>query len=227
VTDRRGAHPDRSPQPTEAISRFFDREAEPCCRHDSEEAVGVAGVSGILLDLIEGEGLQGRSLLDLGCGSGALSLEALRRGASTATGIDLSPVSIDVARRRAEAAGVADRATFTAGDAAAPAGSQSDVVVLNKSICCYPDPERFVASSLPATRHVYAFSVPASRGLRGLLAKLTISLENAWRWIRRDPFRAFVHDVDRIHQHVRGAGLEPRSATDWWTWHVAVYARPS
>jgi SAM-dependent methyltransferase len=214
-------------QRAQAIARFFDRESEPCCRHDDEEAVGVSGISGILLDLVEREGLQGRSLLDLGCGGGALSLEALRRGAATATGVDLSPVSIELASRRAQTAGVAHRATFTAGDAAAPIEVERDIVVLNRSICCYPDPDRFVKNSLPAARRVYAFSVPASRGLRGLLAKVTVSLENAWRWIRRDPFRAFVHDVDRIHQHLRRAGLEPRAVTERWTWHVAVYARAS
>ncbi|MEM9466251.1 MAG: methyltransferase domain-containing protein [Actinomycetota bacterium] len=51
------------------------------------------------------EGLDGVSLLDLACGTGAVSIEAARRGASV-VGLDLTDELIAVARRRAAAAGV-------------------------------------------------------------------------------------------------------------------------
>lgn len=210
---------------TEPIGEFFDREAEPCCRPEADPGGGVAGVSALLLDRAERQGIRGRTVLDLGCGMGGVALEALRRGASRVTGIDLSPVSIEVARRRAAESGAGDRARFEAADGAAPGHPQHDVVVLNKAICCYPDPERFVAASAPAAGSVYAFSVPESRGPWGLLSRTVIFLENAWRWIRRDPFRAFVHDVTRIDRAIRDRGLEPADRARQWMWHVAVYRR--
>jgi magnesium-protoporphyrin O-methyltransferase len=45
------------------------------------------------------EDLSGRRVLDAGCGTGALALEAARRGAEVVA-IDLSPSLVDVARRR-------------------------------------------------------------------------------------------------------------------------------
>jgi 2-polyprenyl-3-methyl-5-hydroxy-6-metoxy-1,4-benzoquinol methylase len=211
---------------TEPISEFFDREAEPCCRPDAGLGEGVAGISGLLLDRLEEVGIENRSFLDLGCGMGDLAVEALRRGAVRATGIDLSPASIEVARRRAGESRLGERATFQVGDAASASIGPHDVVVLNKSICCYPDPDRLLARATAMTGGVLAFSVPASVGLRGLLARAAIFLENAWRVVRRDPFRAFVHDVRRLDAAVRANGLEPVSVWRRWMWHVAVYVRP-
>jgi SAM-dependent methyltransferase len=212
---------------TEPISGFFDREAEPCCRAGADLGEGVAGVSGLLLDRLEEAGLPGRSVLDLGCGMGSLAVEALRRGASRATGVDLSPASIEVARRRAREAGMTERASFQVGDAASEALGAHDVVVLNKSICCFPDPERLLRNASETGGRILAFSVPASGGVRGLLARAVISLENAWRVVRRDPFRAFVHDVRRLDATVRAKRFELLSEHRLWMWHVAVYARPA
>jgi SAM-dependent methyltransferase len=212
---------------TEPIADFFDREAEACCRAGPDTGGGVAGVSSVLMEQLEGAGIQGRSLVDLGCGMGGLALEALRRGAARVRGIDLSPASIEVARQRAREGGFGERSTFEVGDASAVPVEPHDAVVLDKALCCYPDPEGLMARAAPSARLLLAFSVPASGGPRGLMARLVVFLENAWRWLRRDPFRAFVHDVRALDARVRASGFELRSAVRWWMWHVAVYARPA
>lgn len=53
----------------------------------------------------------GRRVLDLGCGKGFLAIALAHRG-SHVTAIDISPKSIELARLRAEAAGVADKIHF-------------------------------------------------------------------------------------------------------------------
>ena len=111
---------------------------------------------GALLELDPG----GHSVLEGGSGPGALLIELLRAGASSGTGLDLSPEAIELARERAEDAGVADRATFSVGDAATTANALHDWVVLDKVICCYPDMDRLVANTIPAARSVYAFALP-------------------------------------------------------------------
>ena len=55
--------------------------------------------------------LEGKTLLDVGCGDGQNSVMLARMGARV-TGIDVSPGAIEVARRRAEVNGVADRVRF-------------------------------------------------------------------------------------------------------------------
>ena len=59
---------------------------------------GVAEAKRGLLKLIERGDLQGRSFLDIGCGSGVHSLAALRLGAERVLALDIDPVSVATAK---------------------------------------------------------------------------------------------------------------------------------
>ncbi|MFD7279357.1 class I SAM-dependent methyltransferase [Streptomyces sp. NPDC059862] len=78
-------------------------------------------------------------ILDLGCGTGSLSLLAAEQG-HRVTGVDLSPAMVD--RARAKLAG--RDAAFLIGDAAAPpVGAQRfDVVLVRHVLWTLPDPGR-------------------------------------------------------------------------------------
>src|SRR5688500_10106413 len=60
--------------------------------------------------------LEGKRVLDLGCGVGRWTRLAARRGA-VVTGVDLSPTMIEEATRRAGEAGLSSRCDFVTGDA--------------------------------------------------------------------------------------------------------------
>ena len=60
---------------------------------------------------------RGRVFLDYACGNGGNCIFAAKSGAELSVGIDLSPVSVANARRRAEESGVADRTWFAQTDA--------------------------------------------------------------------------------------------------------------
>ncbi|MGW7253408.1 class I SAM-dependent methyltransferase [Streptomyces sp. NPDC054834] len=78
-------------------------------------------------------------VLDLGCGTGSLSLLAAERG-HRVTGVDLSPPMVELARAK-----LAGRdAVFLLGDAAAPpVGEQRfDVVLVRHVLWALPDPAR-------------------------------------------------------------------------------------
>jgi len=49
------------------------------------------------------------TIIDVGCGSGILSIAALKLGAAQALGVDIDPASIQASRENAEANGTADR----------------------------------------------------------------------------------------------------------------------
>ena len=59
-------------------------------------------------------GLPGARVLDLFAGSGALAIEALSRGAVTATLVESARPALDAIRANLDTAGVADRATVVA-----------------------------------------------------------------------------------------------------------------
>jgi 16S rRNA (guanine966-N2)-methyltransferase len=61
--------------------------------------------------------LEGARVLDLYAGSGALGLEALSRGAESATFVDLNPASLRALEQNIAMLGVADAVTVNRGDA--------------------------------------------------------------------------------------------------------------
>ncbi|MEI7447654.1 MAG: magnesium protoporphyrin IX methyltransferase [Burkholderiales bacterium] len=111
-------------QRREAIEHYFDRTAvEAWARLTSS-----APVSGIRRTVREGrdrmrstllswlpEDLNGRRILDAGCGTGALSVEAARRGAEVVA-IDLSPTLVELARQRLPQDLGSGRIDFRSGD---------------------------------------------------------------------------------------------------------------
>lgn len=79
------------------------------------------------------EDLTGVSILDAGCGTGALSIEAARRGAMV-TAIDLSPTLVELARERAPT-DLAGTVTWLSGDMLSPdLGSFDHVIGMDSMI---------------------------------------------------------------------------------------------
>jgi SAM-dependent methyltransferase len=80
----------------------------------------------------------GGVVLDAGCGSGRLAVEiALRRPDLCVRGVDLEHGMIDVARRRAERANLADRVQFTVADLAdLPLPDGSVDLIVSTACCC-------------------------------------------------------------------------------------------
>ena len=71
----------------------------------------------LCLEGVEAHTLQGRDALDLGCGSGILSIAALCLGARRAVAVDIDPKAVDVAYENAALNGIGrDRYTVRAGD---------------------------------------------------------------------------------------------------------------
>jgi 16S rRNA (guanine966-N2)-methyltransferase len=60
--------------------------------------------------------IEGRSVLDLFAGSGQLGIEALSRGAKSATFVDANPAAVKVIRDNLEKTGLAQQASVAAGD---------------------------------------------------------------------------------------------------------------
>lgn len=210
---------------TRPIAEFFDREC--CAEIDAGASLvpGSEGVTAVLLAALEQAGLAGRSVLELGSGAGELSRELVARGAARVTGIDLSPQSVRSATAAADEAGLGDRLSYRVGDGALEPVSEHDAVVSQKVVCCYPSPDRLLANTLPAARHVYALVLPESRGLMGLATRLVVSAENLRNRIVGERFRAYVHDVRRIDAAIRAAGFTPRYRRRHWSWLVLAYER--
>jgi SAM-dependent methyltransferase len=79
------------------------------------------------------------SVLDIGCGPGSLALAAARRGARWATGVDINPRAIQMAKFNAHLNGVSN-VTFAAGDLTEPVrGERFDLVVAQPPFVVQPE----------------------------------------------------------------------------------------
>lgn len=165
------------------------------------------------------------TVLELGCGPGALSVDLLDAGARRVKGVDLSAASIDAARRRATEHGAADRAEFEVGDAAVVELDRHDWVILDRVLCCYADVDRLMRRSMAAATVRYAFSVPISAGWRGLVNQLIRIAENATNAIRGRPCPGYGHDVRRIERLLEDAGFARIRDATVGLWYVAVFDR--
>ncbi len=95
--------------------------------------------------------LSGRRLLDAGCGTGALAIEAARRGAEVVA-IDLSPTLVELARERLPADLGGGSIDFRSGDMLAPELGRFDHVVAMDSIIHYGTDDAVQALSRLADR---------------------------------------------------------------------------
>jgi len=155
------------------IEHYFDRTAaEAWARLTSQAPVsgiratvraGRDRMRATLLDWLPAD-LSGRRLLDAGCGTGALAVEAASRGAEVVA-IDLSPTLVTLARERLPAA-IAARAQgpgsirFLSGDMLDPALGEFDHVVGMDSLIHYdaPDVLRVLVALADRTRGSMLFT---------------------------------------------------------------------
>lgn len=207
------------------IARYFDRSMAG--RVDGGPLPGMHSTSARLGEMLADVATVRPSILELGCGPGALSVNLLERGASRVTGVDLSPASIKAARRRAAERGVADRAVFVVGDGALAPLELHDWVVLDRVLCCYGDLGRLMDKSIAAAAVRYAFSVPLSSGVRGIVNRLLRSAENATNVLRGRPCPGYGHDVREIEDRLRRAGFARVGAVTAGLWYLAIFERPS
>ncbi len=127
------------------LETYFDRTAfDAWSRLTSNEPVGRiratvrAGRDSMRNTLLEWlpDDLHGRTLLDAGCGTGALAIEAARRGAHVVA-VDISPSLIEIAQKRTPGHLGGGSVEFRVGDMLSPSLGDFDHVVAMDSLIHY------------------------------------------------------------------------------------------
>lgn len=98
--------------------------------------------------VLEGLSLKGKSVLDVGCGSGGITLHLVEQhDAASVTGFDVEMPVIDAARRRADQRGLSLKATFVQGaPGSLPFADESfDIVFSKDALLHVPDKDALFA----------------------------------------------------------------------------------
>jgi hypothetical protein len=209
--------------PQSEYRRFFRTSV---ARRDARRyrAKGLDKASRALVDALRSRGVAGARVLEGGGGIGAVQLELLAAGASGATNVELSSAYEDEAAALARERGVEERVERRLGDFVADAAElpRSDVVVLHRAVCCYPDGPAFVAAAADRSTRLLALTVPRENAATRLAARMV----NVFLRLRGCGFRTFVHQMPDLVEAARAHGLEPVSVEPVTAlWQLALFER--
>jgi magnesium-protoporphyrin O-methyltransferase len=167
--------------------------------------------------------VEGKTLLEVGGGIGAIQIELLKAGARHALSVELTPTYEEVAARLLLEHGLSDRVERRVTDFAETATEVegADIVVLNRVICCYPDMPKLTAAAAVHAGTLLVMSYPR----RAWWTRVGLGLSNALLVLFRREFHIFVHPPQQITATARREGLEPVLNRQGPLWTVTAMRR--
>jgi len=211
------------PDQEKGIAETFDDLAhDRCCKYKTN---GLTTSSQVLLDFISKEGILGKTVLEIGCGTGFFALETIRSGATSSLGVDLSSAAIHEANEFAKECGLQDRARFEVSNAASTRQPASDVAVMEKVLCCYPDADALLKTASDSSRELLGFVVPRNEGLMKPAMKIGTALINLVEKLRKTGFRLYLHPLRSIDQLLSERGFQQASKAKSRFWLVFLYKK--
>lgn len=184
---------------------------------------GVRKNSRPLIQALKKLPVTGHSLLDIGGGVGQITFELDKEGIDRIIHVDLSSGYLKTYLEEVEKRNLKDRVQTMLGDFVAlhEKVPSSDIVTLDKVICCYEDYEHLVDYSSAKAKKWYAFTVPRDVWW----VKAVLQLGVLFQKIRKDPFRPYVHPVDKIEARLAKAGFKKIDQRQRIQWMTCVFER--
>jgi magnesium-protoporphyrin O-methyltransferase len=176
-----------------------------------------------LIDGIQQAGSNAADLLEIGCGVGYLHQALLQAGARTATGVDLSERMLVEARQLAQATGLGKRTEYLQGDFVGLADviTHADITIMDKVVCCYPEPEQLLNAALDKTRHMLALTYPRDR----LSVRLWVAIAAFFLKRFGSEFRPFVHSPADIERWITAREFHRQTRVTTPAWITEIYTR--
>lgn len=176
-----------------------------------------------ILHVLENVGVMGKSILEVGCGVGGLHLTLVKKGAGSAVGVEISAGMIEEAKKLAMEFGVAERTSYRHGDLISANGGipQSDIVILDKVLCCCPDPETLIEISAAKAGMLYAVSYPRNSWFAAIGFTIAQWVGTLFRW----SFHPYYHRPARLDGMITQQGLQQVDAHTTPIWQVKLFRR--
>ena len=204
------------------FERLFDEEQ---AEDDLDEwrRLGPPEATQELIEVLRVEGVEGAALLDIGAGVGIVHLELLEAGAATAVDVDASTAYLATAHAEAERRGLGDRVEHRYGDVVelAAALPPSDVVTLDRVICCYPDLPTLLRAALMTGPRLIGLVHPND----AWWSRASAAAFNIIDRVLRRHHSFYVHRRTTIDSLLGRSGFAPRHRGGSRYWKVSVYAR--
>jgi predicted RNA methylase len=184
---------------------------------------GLDSTSRRIVDYLKQRGVEGRTLLEVGGGVGAIQIELLRAGVTSAISVELTPTYEQVALELLREAGFEDRVERKVTDFAQSAGefAVADIVIMNRVICCYPDMPVLAGAAADHAGEVLVMSFPR----RTWWTRAMLALGNLALRITRRQFQVFIHPSAQILAETERHGLHKALDKPGRFWQIAAAQR--
>jgi magnesium-protoporphyrin O-methyltransferase len=209
---------------TDGMNKFFTRTAKKYAKTFRRK--GLDKSQRLILEGLRNAGFGGRSILEIGCGVGGLHLTMMKEGAASAFGVEVSEGMLEEAQVLAAELGMQEHVRYVQADFVAVNDDVpvSDIVVLDKVLCCYEKPLLLIRKSTEKAHRLYAVSYPRD----AFLAKMVFTSMGALGRMLRWSFHPFYHQPALLDQAIMECGFSVRSIFPPATtalWQVKVFER--
>lgn len=199
---------------------FSERAAESEARRYRRK--GLDGTSKRIVEFLKRQGVEGRTVLEVGGGIGAIQLELLKAGAARAVSVELTPSYERVASELVRDAGMSERVERRVVDfVAATDVEAADLVIMNRVICCYHDMPRLAGAAADHARQLLVLSYPK----RSWWTVIGLGIANVVLQVTRREFHIFLHPPRQIVATSERHGLTPVLNDPGFLWTVSALRR--
>lgn len=177
-----------------------------------------------LLGALVADGVDGKAVLDIGGGIGAIHHDLILAGARSITDVDGSSAYIAAAQAEAARQGISDRIAYQHGDFVelAEGIERADVVILLRVLCCYPDMPALVRASARRARQSYGVIYPRSTWWMRA-AGVVYGVLRSRTGLLLGP--GYVHAERDVDAAIREEGFALVANDETWLWRIALYRR--
>lgn len=184
---------------------------------------GLDATSRRIVDFLKSQGVEGKTVLEVGGGIGAIEIELLEAGAAAARCVELTPTYEAVAAELLRERGLEGRVERSVLDFANAGGAipPADIVVMNRVVCCYADMPALTAAAAGHASEVMVLSFPRA----AWWIRVALGLANFLFWATRREFKIFVHRPAQILAISQRHGLSTVLNDRGVLWTVAAMRR--
>jgi len=177
----------------------------------------------ILVSALITRGVEDKSLLDIGGGIGAIQHELFKAGISYATNLEASLAYLQICQEEANRLGHGSKIHHLHGNLAQMQNLPiSDIVTLERVICCYPDMETLVNLACQKTRYLLGLVYPHEAWWVKLGMDMIYNLKFR---LTRNPFRVYLHPTEQVHDLVLSYDFKEVFFRKTGAWQIFVYAK--
>jgi len=182
---------------------------------------GLPAQSKLIFDYLVCHGIKDHSILEVGSGAGALHMNLVNSGAQRSIGVDASEWASKAAERLKKEI---DPSLNSKTIVSEFSKTQQDygnfsLVIMDRSICCYPDLSGLLRSAIYHSSDLIALSMPRKL----VWIRIGATLINIVQSVLRKKFRIYVHSQDQVDKMLSDNSFKRIYSDQTRIWQIAVY----